>query len=1057
MKPCKLVMSAFGSYAGVTEIDFERLDHGLFLITGDTGAGKTTIFDAISFALYGEPSGSSREGTMMRSQYAPESAETYVELIFSEKGETYQIRRSPAYQRVSKRKNKEGERSIITSPARVSLILPDGSEKPGRITEINEAIRKIVGVDQGQFAQIAMIAQGEYIRLLHASSRERREIFSRIFQTGIYRRIQMKLKERSNALYVRFKDNELLCRNEIGRVEVPEESSHAAEWKEAAGHLETGAKELERVLTLVVEESRELEKDAGDQEEAVLRAVSSAEHQLETVHRQNERLDELEAAESRLSVLKKQEESRQRQQADLKYLAEARELNRQEMLAIEAETEKEGCQKTVIRLMEGLTRLEAPLQEARDRLTGAERLVNSRRTELTRELLKLQEAMPAYEQLDVLEQRRQREAGAVQKESGREEKLHQKLSKLDQQMDCLRKDPGLWEKTVRELNLTEQELSRLDQRTRMLERLLQMEQEAEQLRKQLQKEQHEASKAEEFCRKAQEDYAGKNRLFLSVQAGILAASLEEGTACPVCGSTHHPDKAVLRAEDVTEQQVEEARTERDLREEQFRDSSGRCMETRARLEELERQRQDLCSRELNCTSREPKQQSVKLSEISRLLQEGEQEKKRLEFSKRELENLRKRLDEERETLQRLGEEREKTAVLLEQAAADYREAALRLQRTELEVKQQRKNLLWETRKEAVERSRILEAEREKLDRALLQARQEAETLQNQRTEKQGYLASERTRLGELEQKALLLRQRFREALASSDLKGSEEELHRILCTPEEEKRMREQLEQYQKEYAKAEAIVLRCRAETEGLQRIPEEELRRRIQELTQEKKRRSEHHAQALARRSRNEDALRCLMRHLEERERIREEKQQVDVLYMTADGKLSGSARLDFQTYIQRQYFQQMIQAANRRLKGMTDGAFLLQCRELSELGKQGEAGLDLDVYSLTTDRVRDVKTLSGGESFLAALAMALGMADVIQNTAGSVRVDAMFIDEGFGSLDEESRLKAIRILKELAGDRRLVGIISHVTELKEQIGRKLAVTKDAAGSHVSWELED
>ncbi|MCI7261950.1 MAG: SMC family ATPase, partial [Clostridiaceae bacterium] len=365
--------------------------------------------------------------------------------------------------------------------------------------------------------------------------------------------------------------------------------------------------------------------------------------------------------------------------------------------------------------------------------------------------------------------------------------------------------------------------------------------------------------------------------------------------------------------------------------------------------------------------------------------------------------------------------------------------------------------LWGTRKEAVERSRILEAEREKLDRALLQARQEAETLQNQRTEQQGYLASERTRLGELEQKALLLRQRFREALASSDLKGSEEELHRILCTPEEEKRMREQLEQYQKEYAKAEAIVLRCRAETEGLQRIPEEELRRRIQELTQEKKRRSEHHAQALARRSRNEDALRCLMRHLEERERIREEKQQVDVLYMTADGKLSGSARLDFQTYIQRQYFQQMIQAANRRLKGMTDGAFLLQCRELSELGKQGEAGLDLDVYSLTTDRVRDVKTLSGGESFLAALAMALGMADVIQNTAGSVRVDAMFIDEGFGSLDEESRLKAIRILKELAGDRRLVGIISHVTELKEQIGRKLAVTKDAAGSHVSWELED
>lgn len=210
-------------------------------------------------------------------------------------------------------------------------------------------------------------------------------------------------------------------------------------------------------------------------------------------------------------------------------------------------------------------------------------------------------------------------------------------------------------------------------------------------------------------------------------------------------------------------------------------------------------------------------------------------------------------------------------------------------------------------------------------------------------------------------------------------------------------------------------------------------------------------------ARRIRNEGAYRNLQKLMEERRKLKEEKQQIEILYTTADGKVTGSARIDFQTYIQRQYFRQMIHAANKRLCIMTDNQFLLQCRDMELLGMKGEVGLDLDVYSMSTDRTRDVKTLSGGESFMAALAMALGMADVIQSTAGKVNIDAMFVDEGFGSLDESSRMKAIRILKELAGDRRLVGIISHVTELKEQIDRKLLVTKNDKGSFVHWELED
>ncbi len=235
-----------------------------------------------------------------------------------------------------------------------------------------------------------------------------------------------------------------------------------------------------------------------------------------------------------------------------------------------------------------------------------------------------------------------------------------------------------------------------------------------------------------------------------------------------------------------------------------------------------------------------------------------------------------------------------------------------------------------------------------------------------------------------------------------------------------------------------------------------EEKIMQEINRWETEKMCRIKLHRESVSARTQNENAYSTLRVYLQERDKLDREKQQISELYQTADGKLSGSARIDFQTYVQRQYFRQMIKAANRRLRVMSRGSFELKCRELSELGKQGEVGLDLDVYSFVTDRVRDVKTLSGGESFLAALSMALGMADVIQNAAGNVKIDAMFIDEGFGSLDEESRTRAVQVLHELTGGRRLIGIISHVTELKEEMSHKLIVKKGNSGSSVHWEID-
>ena len=204
------------------------------------------------------------------------------------------------------------------------------------------------------------------------------------------------------------------------------------------------------------------------------------------------------------------------------------------------------------------------------------------------------------------------------------------------------------------------------------------------------------------------------------------------------------------------------------------------------------------------------------------------------------------------------------------------------------------------------------------------------------------------------------------------------------------------------------------------------------------------------------NRQAKTKLNQYFEAREALTSRYEMVNHLNRTANGMLNGSVKLDFETYVQRKYFKQIIHAANRRLSKMTSNEFILQCREIKDLSSQGQAGLDLDVYHLVNDSVRDVKTLSGGESFMASLSMALGLADIVQNTAGAISLETMFVDEGFGSLDDSARERAIQILQELAGEKGLVGIISHVNELKEQIDWKLAVTKTEQGSHAEWVLQ-
>lgn len=1084
MKPLKITMSAFGSYAGVAEVDFEAagVEHGIFLLTGDTGAGKTTIFDAISYALYGETSGDQRDGTMMRSQYAKEETETYVELTFLYKGERYVVRRSPAYQRFSKRRNKNGERTVTTTAAKLSLILPDGREAPGRIGELNDRIRDIMGVDKRQFSQIAMIAQGEYLKLLHASSKERKEIFSQIFNTGIYGRIQQKLKNKNNELYGKLKENENLYFHEAGQIKYPFDSGceQEREFSELLSMPETRPDEIIERIEEIVRESREVDEKKKAALEAVITSLSDKKNALEHAREKNRRLDECDAALQAFLKMKGQagywdEQNERLRRAELVepiYLAEQSYRETVKELD-EIIRQKKTLEVELAQLNEQAEAAQAVLEQQREQL-------EKERPLLLTEITKLGEMMPSYRKL---EEQKKEVKSAEQRLADCQEAEHslqaaslgaeKKRKHLEQEQETL-------SETSRLLAENAAEVERLRERKKEFSELLFH---LDALGK-LADEQKDKEKAlcerQNSYERASREYDRRYRLFISVQAGIMAAELQEDEPCPVCGALEHPHKAELKAEDVTEEQVDAAGKARENADGQVKAAAKQYQELAGRYGELqkrvvERTEKLLGEKLLGEKFLGEKLFGEKLHEeklqgemLPKMGTEFKQWRTTIERAhdecgaayetacliQKDLEKKRERWLRNKDAIQKILEELERISPLLEQSRLKKNEAELLRQRATMSLEQLQGALIWKTEEEASERLHTLERKKMAIETGAKQAGEKAEQLKNSVTEKNAFLLSAQEKMLLHETKALNLRNRWMAMMEQQEF--SEEVYRAAILTREEKDELKKKAGAFDREFLEKKTIFEQCRKQTKGEERANEAGIQGEIDTLSNERLRLMKESEEFASLRSGNEAAYKNIKKILKEREGLKEQRQMVETLYATADGKVSKSARIDFQTYVQRQYFKQMVNAANKRLLFMTDGKFMLQCRDIETLGKQGEVGLDLDVYSMVSDRTRDVKTLSGGESFMAALSMALGMADVIQNTAGSVSIDAMFIDEGFGSLDEDSRMKAIRILKDLAGSRRLVGIISHVTELKEQMERKLIVKKDEKGSSVHWEIE-
>lgn len=928
MKPLKLTMSAFGSYAGKNVIDFTGQQQGIFLITGDTGAGKTTIFDAITYALYNQTSGGERNGNMMRSQYAQQETETYVELEFLYRGQTYRVRRNPDYKITKTLKNGKIREQKV--PHSVELTMPDGTVFPEKKNATDAKIIEILGLTADQFSQIVMIAQGDFLKLLYTKSDERKMIFSKLFRTDIYWKIQENLRRKSMEMDERIQENDRAFEQEKSRIILLPESEELP-LDELVERLRERLKDALKEQNLRRANVEELNKKITKYEEINKLFVS-----LEKIRQTGK---ELEARQAESKERRQQIENARK--ADKVLVAEQQNLRQQQ--------EVEQSAQAIAKMTETLANDQEMFESLKTQLQESEAKQKREAADIQKKMLALEQSFPSYEALQ-----------NARSEEQQAKKVWEDLGKTSEE-SFHKKEAGI---------------------AALKEQQKQQEQVVEQTKKNWEQTSLGASESAKH-------YEHMYEAFLKEQAGILAENLSAGCPCPVCGSTVHPDPAKLSDHAVTELEVEQAK------------------KTRAAAEE---------KRDLAYAAFEAEK-----TEKQKLAQAVEKEEADFVLAQTIAKQQRKEAEQNYVSLQKIAEQIREKLVYPSFAEAKKQYAAMQkaLAAAEQEIERKRQKV-----------SELAEAMN------TLKGQKLAEE-ENQKTAKKLAAKTEKEYAKLLEKSGFV-----------------SEETYHLAILPE---RSRSKLEREEKEY---ESQCLRQQSEQKLLEKQVSgktytdttelnEQLKAEKQALKEAEKTYMELHTAYENDRS----VLQNCAVYLEKGKKLESEDQVIKSLSKTANGRLSGSAKIDFETYIQRQYFKQIIHEANKRLLTMSNHQFILKLKEEANTGRKTNEGLDLSVYSLVTDSERDVKTLSGGESFLAALAMALGLSDIVERSAGAIHPDMMFIDEGFGSLDAQSRQQAIEVLGELAGDSRMVGIISHVTELKEQIDRKLVVSRTDKGSRAVW----
>lgn len=988
MKPIVLTMNAFGPYAGETTLDFRVLGNTrLFLITGPTGAGKTSIFDAIAFALYGKASSASRESENFKSQHADDTTLCFVKLQFSVREKNYFIERYPKQLRLGRDK-----KSLKVFPAKAVLTLDDGTIISG-VDSVNAKVQEILGLDYKQFRQIVMLPQGEFQELLEAESSKKQDIFRRIFDTRLYDQVTRYLGQMCSDLESNLSDYKTRIQLSLGQIETddpvlrqlilapyPDLPQITAHLKESIQADSSRCKALQREIEALRKEQQSIHPDAA--------------------RKHNEALHRLKEVENQLADLEKERPSIEALQKELTKIKAASELSTSLTLIQEKENQIRG-------ISESLHKSQLTLTGLMPRLTAAQKMFDSMPA-LTKEKERLSRLQISLE--ESCKKLRQLEETKTKLASGRDI-----LRKLDSNLSLLGSVSAyhvLYEKIEAKKRL----LADVDSLKTALA---------------------QCRCCKEKQLKAYEAYLQSYHQFLNGQAILLAQQLKENAPCPVCGSLEHPNKAQADGPLITQGQVDKLWEQQDQLTQKLHQMQ---LKGQSILSSINSQLDSPLDFSLLLTDSTPLQtlRNAADKELALIEKEAATMLEKIGRSRQELLNTPATASKEEAdaAILSLQERRLKSASLVQGLSQSIEQLSEGLEegRTLATIEKEKKDIL----------SQLV-----KLTDHIAQIQAEYLDCKSQKDKLDGNIRVLTLQLSQAEQDMSKMKEKFEYEISHSILQDRgtfDEYVSRKAMIPTMEKTAENFKNQLQLLTFERNTL----KEQTAGKGPIDLQAMQQTLDELSSSIDRLEKQYAPLYARTMSNRKQLESLRSVAKQMDTLYERYRVLGDLYKVANG--GNSKNINFERYVLASYFDDIIKAANVRLIAMTNSRFMLHRRDEKEKYNRA-SGLDLEIWDSYTGKHRHVNTLSGGERFKASLALALGLADIIQMHSGGIVIETMFIDEGFGTLDSQSLDSAIGALMSLQQDGRMVGIISHVAELSERISSKLVVKPSKSGSTASF----
>lgn len=1065
MKPILLTMQAFGSYGEKTEIDFQK-GGDFFLISGDTGSGKSTIFDAMMFALYGEVStnGSGKENELLSQFVDVRNDKPLVSLVFTAhqhgQEETYKITRTPRHIRPAKRTGAKQQEEGETA----ELLMPDGSQYPSKLSDTNRKIEEIVGLTADQFRKVVMIAQGEFMDFLRAGSKEKTELLRDLLKTDYYYQLSERLKTLAKE------------KNTAAKTQRAKLSLIAAN-AETKGLPEEDALALDKAKGTVIKAAEKLQPEQVDALADVLSGVC-ARLQLQ----QGELAKQQTAAQKERDECMKRIEAAQPLMQRFKELEDA-EKTLQECAAQADEIEEKRGLIGKIRDAWAIEPKYQRMKDARDALTDAQTELAAKQQKLP----KLKQTAAAAAALHQQTEKAQQDATAHESEVKTKvekalktfdaleetEKALRQAEKADTKakadaesakkaLDDFKNQEDAWRTQEAELQGAEAAYEVCKQQNQQYRDLNQALKDLHGSQKDVQEKAQQAAAAKDAYASATQKYQWEQKAyddyrlaFLNAQAGLLARELAPGKPCPVCGALEHPAPCQLTQENqqLNREELERRRKAADdaakAQEEKAKESESAQVKLTERQKAAEEAEKKLVENAKNIRESVP---MATAADVEAMLQAWLPE---LQSASKSVQAKVKALNDVRKNLDGAKAEREK----LEKAAADAQETAKSTENekttaaTALDIhKKELFGSAYRTREDAV-------AQRVQAEAALKQAKAAENQAKDDERQAHDAEAACETRIRRLNEEmpqkqanAEEFNQQYQQTMAEKSLDEAQWQALTANYDAEEPDRLQKKVNDFDQRKSKAEGQCATAQNAIAGKEKPNIEQLNAASTAAESALKEVADALEVAKHLHSDNAKVLKDLRKG---RDPLAEACKAANTAQHLSDvmaGTESGN-RMNLETFVQRSYMEKILCDANRRFRDMSNGQFELKLINVEDAGEGRNKGLDLEVYSIVTGKTRSVNTLSGGESFMAALSLALGMADQIQAATAAIHLDVMFIDEGFGSLSDNARNEAVNILKEMAGKQRQIGIISHISELKDEIENQLIVKKDDRGSHISW----